>query len=87
MLQFGNFVHYIVTFIAGFAVGFSLIWRLSLVTLAVLPIIAMAGGIQIYALTNLTSKSQEAYEEAGGIAEQVLKYSPISELHSLSLLG
>lgn len=70
-MQFGNFIHYIATFIAGFAVGFSILWKLSLVTLAVVPAIAMAGGMYAYSLTNLTSKSQQAYAEAGGIAEQV----------------
>jgi ATP-binding cassette subfamily B (MDR/TAP) protein 1 len=69
----GNFIHYIVTFIAGFAIGFSLLWKLSLVTLAVVPAIAMAGGFYAYAITNLTSQSQRAYAEAGGIAEQVTR--------------
>lgn len=67
----GNFIHYVVTFIAGFAVGFSSLWKLALVTLAVVPAIATAGGLYAYALTGLTSKSQQAYAEAGGIAEQV----------------
>lgn len=69
----GNFIHYLVTFISGFAIGFTLLWKLALVTLAVVPAIAMAGGLYAYSLTGLTSKSNEAYAEAGGIAEQVQK--------------
>ncbi|KAG0587384.1 hypothetical protein KC19_2G160800 [Ceratodon purpureus] len=68
--KMGNFIHYIATFIAGFAIGFSLIWKLSLVTLAVVPVIAMAGGFFAYTTTNLTSQSQQAYAEAGAIADQ-----------------
>ncbi|KAG0586096.1 hypothetical protein KC19_2G063800 [Ceratodon purpureus] len=68
--KMGNFIHFIVTFIAGFAVGFSSLWKLALVTLAVVPIIATAGGFYAFTLTGLTSKSQQAYAEAGGIAEQ-----------------
>lgn len=71
----GNFIHYIVTFITGFAIGFSSLWKLALVTLAVVPAIAIAGGMYAYALTGLTSRSQQAYAEAGGIAEQVHELS------------
>lgn len=68
--KMGNFMHYIVTFLSGFIIGFTLLWKLALVTLAVVPAIALAGGFYAYALTGLTSKSQQAYAEAGGIAEQ-----------------
>lgn len=71
----GNFIHYICTFIGGFAVGFSSLWKLALVTLAVVPAIAMAGGLYAYAVTGLTSRNQEAYGNAGSIAEQVHIFS------------
>lgn len=70
--KLGQFLHYLSTFIAGFAVGFSIVWKLGLVTLAVAPAIAMAGGMYAYALTGFASKNREAYEEAGNIAEQNL---------------
>lgn len=73
-VQMGNFIHFLTTFVAGFAIGFSSLWKLALVTLAVVPAIAMAGGFYAYTLTGLTSKSQQAYAEAGGIAEQVTIY-------------
>lgn len=83
-MQMGNFIHYIVTFISGFAIGFSSLWKLALLTLSVVPAIALAGGIYAYALTGLTSKSQQAYAEAGGIAEQVCTQLP-HQAHCLEI--
>ncbi|KAI5063452.1 hypothetical protein GOP47_0021999 [Adiantum capillus-veneris] len=68
----GNFIHYMSRFLAGFGVGFSSVWQLSLVTLSVVPLIAMAGGLYAYVLVGLTNKSQEAYVKAGEISEQVM---------------
>lgn len=70
--KMGNFIQHMATFLGGFAVGFSCVWRLCLVTLAVIPVIAFAGGLYAYTLTRLTSKSQRAYGEAGSIAEQAI---------------
>lgn len=60
------------TFIGGFGVGLGVFWKLCLVTLAVVPAMAFAGGLYTYTITCLASKSQEAYGDAGTIAEQVL---------------
>ncbi|MCO5550177.1 hypothetical protein L7F22_003659 [Adiantum nelumboides] len=70
--KMGNFIQHLATFLGGFAVGFACVWRLCLVTLAVIPVIAFAGGLYAYTLTKLTSKSQRAYGEAGSIAEQAI---------------
>lgn len=51
--------------------GFTAAWQLALVTLAVVPLIAIVGGIQTTTLAKLSIKSQEALSEAGNIAEQV----------------
>jgi len=67
----GQFLHFVSTFVAGFAVAFTMVWRLGLVTLAVAPVIAVAGGFYGYVLTGLTSKNREVYEDAGNLAEQV----------------
>lgn len=69
--QLGNFIHYIATFVTGFVVGFTAVWQLALVTLAVVPLIALIGGIHTATLAKLSAKSQEALSEAGNIAEQV----------------
>jgi hypothetical protein len=52
-------------------VGFMSAWRLALLSVAVIPGIAFAGGLYAYTLTGLTSKSRESYANAGIIAEQV----------------
>lgn len=62
------------TFVSGFVVGFTAVWQLALVTLAVVPIIALIGVIHTTTLAKLSSKSQDALSQAGNIAEQVLIY-------------
>ena len=51
--------------------GFGSAWRLALLSVAGIPAIAFAGGLYAYTLTGLTSKSREAYSNAGVVAEQV----------------
>lgn len=69
--QVGNFIHYLSTFLAGLVVGFVSAWRLALLSVAVIPGIAFAGGLYAYILTGLTSKTRHSYANAGIIAEQV----------------
>ena len=59
------------TFVSGFVVGFTAVWQLALVTLAVVPLIAVIGGIYTTTIAKLSAKSQEALSEAGNIVEQV----------------
>ncbi|KAJ4974852.1 hypothetical protein NE237_008026 [Protea cynaroides] len=68
----GNFIHYLSTFLAGLVVGFISAWRLALLSVAVIPGIAFAGGLYAYTLTGLTSKSRESYANAGIIADQAI---------------
>ncbi|KAG6403779.1 hypothetical protein SASPL_136011 [Salvia splendens] len=70
--KLGNFLHYMATFVSGFVVGFSAVWQLALVTLAVVPLIAVIGAIHTITLAKLSGKSQEALSQAGNIAEQTL---------------
>ncbi|KZV47509.1 ABC transporter B family member 19-like [Dorcoceras hygrometricum] len=85
----GNFIHYLSTFLAGLVVGFVCSWRLALLSVAVIPGIAFAGGLYAYTLTGLTSKSRESYASAGIIAEQSIAqvrtvYSYVGEGKALS---
>lgn len=50
-------------------------WKLALLSVAVIPGIAFAGGLYAYTLTGLTSKSRESYANAGIIAEQVRPFA------------
>ncbi|XP_068645864.1 ABC transporter B family member 1 [Aristolochia californica] len=70
--KLGNFIHYMATFVSGFIVGFTAVWQLALVTLAVVPLIALIGGIHTTTLAKLSSRSQQALSEAGNIAEQTI---------------
>lgn len=71
MGQLGNFIHYMATFVSGFVVGFTAVWQLALVTLAVVPLICVIGGIYTATLANLTAKSQDGLSQAGNTVEQV----------------
>ncbi|KAL5981782.1 Multidrug resistance protein 1 [Asimina triloba] len=70
--KLGNFIHYMATFVSGFVVGFTAVWQLALVTLAVVPLIAVIGAIHTNTLAKLTTKSQQALSEAGNIVEQTI---------------
>ncbi|KAL2898555.1 ABC transporter B family member 19 [Bienertia sinuspersici] len=84
----GNFIHYLSTFLAGLVVGFVSAWKLALLSVAVIPGIAFAGGLYAYTLTGLTSKSRQSYANAGIIAEQAIAqvrtvYSYVGETKAL----
>jgi len=64
-------MHYISRFIAGFTIGFVRVWQISLVTLAIVPLIAIAGGLYAYVTIGLIGKVRKAYVRAGEIAEEV----------------
>ncbi|KAF8114008.1 hypothetical protein N665_0043s0078 [Sinapis alba] len=68
----GNFLHYISRFIAGFAIGFSSVWQISLVTLSIVPLIALAGGIYAFVAIGLIARVRKSYIKAGEIAEEVI---------------
>ncbi|PSS04589.1 ABC transporter B family member 1 like [Actinidia chinensis var. chinensis] len=70
--KLGNFMHYMATFVCGFVVGFTAVWQLALVTLAVVPVIAVIGGIHTTTLSKLSAKTQQALSQAGNIAEQTI---------------
>ncbi|KAF7138356.1 hypothetical protein RHSIM_Rhsim07G0129600 [Rhododendron simsii] len=52
----GNFIHYISRFIAGFSIGFFMVWQISLVTLSIVPLIALAGGVYAFVVTGLVAR-------------------------------
>ncbi|KAJ7953427.1 ABC transporter B family-like protein [Quillaja saponaria] len=68
----GNFIHYISRFIAGFIIGFLRVWQISLVTLAIVPLIAIAGGVYAYIATGLVARVRKSYVRASEIAEEVI---------------
>jgi hypothetical protein len=73
-VQAGNFLHYLAIFVAGIAVSFGSVWQLTAVTLSVLPLLAIAAGAYFEIRVGQMKWSQEAYADAGGIAEEVRTY-------------
>jgi ATP-binding cassette subfamily B (MDR/TAP) protein 1 len=65
-----NFIHNFATFIAGFVVGFVRGWQLTLVILAVSPLLMIAGGFMARTISSMTKRGLEAYANAGGVAEE-----------------
>ncbi|KAJ1981867.1 hypothetical protein H4R33_005147 [Dimargaris cristalligena] len=59
-------------FIAGFAIAFAKGWRLALVLLSALPLIALCGAIMAKLVASKSSKGQDSYAGAGGVAEEVI---------------
>lgn len=71
LLQMGHALRYLSQFIFGFAIGFISVWKLTLLTLAVVPLIAIAGGAYTIIMSTLSEKGEAAYAEAGKVAEEV----------------
>uniref|UniRef100_W5KF00 ATP-binding cassette, sub-family B (MDR/TAP), member 11a n=1 Tax=Astyanax mexicanus TaxID=7994 RepID=W5KF00_ASTMX len=66
------FIERISTFIFGFMVGFVGGWKLTLVIIAVSPLIGLAAGLMAMAVARLTGRELQAYAKAGAIADEVL---------------
>ncbi|KAK2982276.1 hypothetical protein RJ640_020828 [Escallonia rubra] len=70
--KIGHGLRYLSQFFVGFAVGFTSVWQLTLLTLAVVPLIAVAGGAYTIIMSTLSGKSEAAYAEAGKVAEEMI---------------
>jgi len=70
------------TIIAGFVMGFSQGWELTLVLCGVLPFLGIGGGLYGWILANIKKKINEAYVTSAGLAEQCL--NAIKTVKSLS---
>ncbi|ESQ34068.1 hypothetical protein EUTSA_v10006582mg [Eutrema salsugineum] len=65
-------LRYLSQFIAGFVIGFLSVWQLTLLTLAVVPLIAIAGGGYAIIMSTISEKSEAAYSDAGKVAEEAM---------------
>uniref|UniRef100_A0A9J7YMR1 ATP-binding cassette sub-family B member 5 n=1 Tax=Cyprinus carpio carpio TaxID=630221 RepID=A0A9J7YMR1_CYPCA len=66
------FVQFFCTFIAGLIIGLIYGWKLTLVILAVSPLLAGSAAVWSKILASLTSKELTAYANAGAVAEEIL---------------
>ncbi|CAM6102831.1 unnamed protein product [Calypogeia fissa] len=78
----GNFLHYLATFAVGFVVGFVDQWRIAGVTLAVLPLTALAGGAMVYSLA-ITGDAAENGGAAGGSEAATISEQAISQVRTV----
>lgn len=70
--KIGHTIRYLSHFIVGFLLGFMSGWKLALVTLAVIPLLAIAGGAYTLSISTISKKAETAYAECGMVAEEVI---------------
>ncbi|XP_050564999.1 ATP-dependent translocase ABCB1-like [Cygnus atratus] len=70
--KIGLLVQSLTTFVAGFIVGLIRGWKLTLVILAVSPVLGLSAALWAKVLSAFTDKEQAAYAKAGAVAEEVL---------------
>lgn len=68
----GNCIHHITTVVASLVVAIARGWKLALVMIALMPLIAMAGGILAKLMTSGTKKQAEAFSKANGMSSQAI---------------
>ncbi|KAI9318133.1 putative ABC transporter protein [Dichotomocladium elegans] len=81
--KFGLFLMSIGSFVSGFVIAFVKGWRLAVIILATLPVLACAGAVLGWSITKFTLNVQDGYAEAGAVAEQV--FSGLRTVYSFSL--
>ncbi|XP_073438022.1 ATP-dependent translocase ABCB1 [Dendrobates tinctorius] len=65
-------VQSLATFLTGFIIGFVKGWKLTLVILAISPVMGLSAAIWAKILSAFTNKELTAYAKAGAVAEEVL---------------
>jgi len=68
----GYAVQYFSSFVTGISIGFAYGWALTLVILAVVPILAAGGAAYAKVMADATLAGQTAYAKAGGVASEAL---------------
>jgi len=70
--KFGDMLRFVSTFFSGFIMGFVNGWKMTLVLIAVTPLLAIAGAFLMWVMSSLSKKGQDAYADAGAIATEVI---------------
>lgn len=65
-------LQYAASFVSGLIIAFAYGWELTLVVLAVVPILMISGAAYAKAMSDATLAGQAAYAKAGGVAQEVL---------------
>ncbi|KAJ8761927.1 hypothetical protein K2173_006529 [Erythroxylum novogranatense] len=70
--EVGKFIQLMTTFISGFVIAFIKGWRLAVVLLSCIPVLALAGGVMGTTMTKMATIVQASYAEAGNVVEQTV---------------
>ncbi|KGL73136.1 Bile salt export pump [Tinamus guttatus] len=70
--QVAVFIQRFTTFVSGFLLGFVSGWKLTLVIIAVSPLIGIGAAVYGLAVAKLTGRELKAYAKAGAVADEVL---------------
>ncbi|NWI94247.1 ABCBB protein, partial [Pitta sordida] len=70
--QVAIFIQRITTFVCGFLLGFVSGWKLTLVIIAVSPLLGVGAAVYGLAVSKLTGRELKAYAKAGAVADEVL---------------
>uniref|UniRef100_A0A5F9DNH6 ATP binding cassette subfamily B member 1 n=1 Tax=Oryctolagus cuniculus TaxID=9986 RepID=A0A5F9DNH6_RABIT len=70
--KIGMFFQSMSTFFTGFIVGFTRGWKLTLVILAISPVLGLSAALWAKIMSSFTDKELLAYAKAGAVAEEVL---------------
>ncbi|XP_063255895.1 bile salt export pump isoform X5 [Prinia subflava] len=70
--QVAIFIQRITTFVCGFLLGFVSGWKLTLVIIAVSPLLGVGAALYGLAVAKLTGRELKAYAKAGAVADEVL---------------
>ncbi|XP_060086046.1 ATP-dependent translocase ABCB1-like [Ylistrum balloti] len=70
--KLGSFWQWFSGFLAGFVIGFYYGWKLTLVILAISPLLAATGFVMNKLVGTMSSMELKAYAKAGSVAEEVL---------------
>ncbi|XP_028289549.1 bile salt export pump-like [Parambassis ranga] len=70
--QMSLFLERVAGFVFGLVIGFVIGWKLTLVVIAVSPVIGLASGLMVLTVSKLTERGLQAYAKAGAVADEVL---------------
>ncbi|XP_005414963.1 PREDICTED: multidrug resistance protein 3 isoform X2 [Chinchilla lanigera] len=70
--KIGMFFQAVATFFAGFVVGFIRGWKLTLVVMAISPVLGLSTAVWAKVLSAFSDKELAAYAKAGAVAEEAL---------------
>ncbi|XP_030637325.1 bile salt export pump isoform X2 [Chanos chanos] len=70
--QVSIFIQRFTTFVCGFLMGFVKGWKLTLVIIAVSPLIGVGAALMALFVAKLTGQELQAYAKAGAVADEVL---------------